>query len=456
MPTAADGVLHHEVQFGTVESGLARLHDEREPLLLGGLDDAGLGLLPVLVGTDVLGRVLGIAQGNLGRELVEVQGLEDIQDQVDDLLELLLDLVLAAEQVRIILGESADTRKSVQFTGLLVAIDGAELGIAQREFLVGVGAAAVDLAVVGAVHGLEHEFLAFLRGMDGLEGVLAVLGIVAGGHIEFLAADMRGDDLEIAVFGLLLPEEVLQGVAQGRALREPQGQARAHALGEGEEFHLLADLAVVALLGLFQHHQVLVQHGLLGEGDAVDAGELLAGFVAPPVGAGKGEDLHGLDDLGVTQMRAAAQVGELAVGIVSDGTVFQFGDEFLLVLVALLGEIGHGIGLGDLDAAEVLLLAGELQHLVLDGLEIGIREGTAVHVHVIVEAVLDGRSDTELHAGEKGFQGLGHQVGRGVPEHFLGFVILPFEQADFHVLRDGTHQVDGGSLGSLGLAGLFH
>ena len=156
--------------------------------------------------------------------------------------------------------ESADAGQAVQLTGLLVAVHGAELGIAQGQLLVGVRGAAVDLAVVGAVHRLEHELLAFLRGMDGLEGILAVLGVVAGGHIEFLAADVRGDDLQVAVFGLLLPEEVLQGVAERRALREPQRKARTHALGEGEELHLLADLAVVALLGLLQHHQVLVQH----------------------------------------------------------------------------------------------------------------------------------------------------------------------------------------------------
>ena len=456
LPAAADGVLHHEVQLRAVEGGFARLHDERQALLLRGLDDAGLGLLPVLVGTDVLGRVLGVAEGDLRGELVEVQGLEDVQDQVDDLLELLLDLVLAAEQVRIVLGESADAGQAVQLTGLLVAVHGAELGVAQGQVLVGVRGAAVDLAVVGAVHGLEHELLAFLRGMDGLEGILAVLGVVAGGHIEFLAADMRGDDLQIAVFGLLLPEEVLQGVAERRALREPQGQARAHALGEGEEFHLLADLAVVALLGLLEHHQVFVQHGLLGEGDAVDAGELLAGLVTAPVGAGEGEHLDGLDDLGVAQVRAAAQVRELAVGVVCDGTVFQLGNELLLVLVALFGEVGQGFGLGDVDAAEVLLLAGEFQHLVLDGLEVGVRQGAAVHVHVVVETVLDGGADAELDAREKGFEGLGHEVGGGVPEHFLGLVVIPFEQAELHVLVDGTEQVDGGSLGSLGLAGLLH
>ena len=155
-------------------------------------------------------------------------------------------------------------------------------------------------------------------------------------------------------------------------------------------------------------------------------------------------------------MRAAAQVRELAVGVVCDGTVFQLGDEFLLVLVALFREVGKGLGLGHIDAAEVLLLAGEFQHLVLDGLEVRVREGAAVHVHVIVETVLDGGADAELDAREQGLERFGHQVGGRVPEHFLGLVVFPFQQADLHVLVDGTEQVDGGSLGGLGLAGLLH
>ncbi len=167
---------------------------------------------------------------------------------------------------------------------------------------------------------------------------------------------------------------------------------------------------MVALLGFFQDLEVFVQEALLGEGDAVDAGELLTLLIASPVGAGEGQDLHGLDHVRVLQVRSAAEVGELAVGIVGDGTVFQFGNQFLLVLVSFFGEIFEGIGLGDLDAAEVLLLTGEFQHLVLDGFEIRVRKGAAAHVHVIVEAVFNGRADTELHPREQGLKGLCHQV----------------------------------------------
>ena len=143
----------------------------------------------------------------------------------------------------------------------------------------------------------------------------------------------------------------------------------------------------------------------------------------------------------------------MAVGIISDGAVFQFGNELLFVLVPFFGEIGQGIRLGYLYAAEIFLAAGQLQHLGFDGLEIGVRERTAVHIDIVVETILDGGADTELHPREQGLEGFGHEVGRAVPEHFLGFVIFPFEEADFAVFGDGTGDVDGGSTGSFGFIG---
>ena len=98
---------------------------------------------------------------------------------------------------------------------------------------------------------------------------------------------MRGNHLLIAVFLLNFAEELLQTVAQGGSLWKPQGQTGTHVLREREELHLLAELAVVALLGLLEENEIFVEHLLLGEGDAVDSDELVALLVAAPVRAGE-------------------------------------------------------------------------------------------------------------------------------------------------------------------------
>ena len=71
-----------------------------------------------------------------------------------------------------------------------------------------------------------------------------------------------GGYLHIAVTLVYLAPVVEQGVAQHHALGEEEGEAGA-LLHEGEQAELLAQLAVVALLGLLDAVDVLLKVGLL-------------------------------------------------------------------------------------------------------------------------------------------------------------------------------------------------
>ena len=245
----------------------------------------------------------------------------------------------------VILGETAHAGKAVELTALLVTVDRAELGKAYGQFLVGVRRGCVDFAVVRAVHRLQHIFLSLLGGLDGLEGILSVFCPVTGGDVELLASDVRSYHLHVVLLIEFGAQELLQLIAHHGAAGQPKGQTQTDAIAECEELHLLAEFAVIALLGLFQQHQVLVQHALLGEGDAVDTGELLAVLVSAPVGSGDGGELHCLDNVGVAEMRATAKIRECSVCIVGDGTVGKFADKLALVLVALRLEMFHGFRL---------------------------------------------------------------------------------------------------------------
>ena len=110
----------------------------------------------------------------------------------------------------------------------------------RTQILVRTRLAAVDLAVVGAVHGFEQVLLALEGGVYGLERILAVLGVVARGHVEVLVADVGRDDLLVAVILLYLAQEALQTVAQLGALGQPHGQTLTYALREHEKLQILA------------------------------------------------------------------------------------------------------------------------------------------------------------------------------------------------------------------------
>ena len=153
----------------------------------------------------------------------------------------------------------------MQLAALLVAIYGAKLSQPHGQVAIRARLASVDFAVVGAVHRLEHILLALIGGMYGLEGILAILCVVSAGDIELLVADMRSDNLLITKLTLNLLKECLEPQAEVSALRQPDRQTLAYPLAEHKEFHLLAYLAMVALLGFLEHHHVLVEHLLLGE-----------------------------------------------------------------------------------------------------------------------------------------------------------------------------------------------
>ena len=179
LPTASEGILHHEVEFGAVECGFTIFDVCGESLFFACLDDGLLCSFPVLFGADVLFAVHLVAEGNLSLIVLELQGLEDDEDDVHDAEEFLLHLIWAAEKVGIVLRKSAYTGQTVELTALFIAVDGSELCQTQGKVLVTAGFPCVDGAVVGAVHGLEEVLFALFWSGDGTEGVLSVLGVVS-------------------------------------------------------------------------------------------------------------------------------------------------------------------------------------------------------------------------------------------------------------------------------------
>ena len=298
--------------------------------------------------------------------------------------------------------------------------------------------------MVRAVHGFEEVFLALFGRGDGLEGVFAVFGIVAGGDVEVLRPDVWRDDLLVAEFLLDLLQELFEAQAQCGAFGKPHGEAFTHEVGEHEEFHFLTDLAVVAALGFLEQGEIFVQELLLGEGDAIDAGEHGAFLVAAPVGGADGHDFASLDGGRAQQVRSTAEVGEATLRVGGDVTVFEVGNEFVLVGLSAIAEEFECIRLGNGSALHSFFPLGDFDHFLFDLGEVFFADhDTLGGHHIIVESVFDGGTDTKLGAGPEFLNGFSHEVGRGVPEGVFAFGVLPFVEGDFGVFSDGSVQFNG-------------
>ncbi len=251
---------------------------------------------------------------------------------------------------------------------------------------------------------------------------LLVVGEVAAGPVEIELADVRREDLVVSLLPQFLADEVLELLADDRAVRGPEHEALADLFIDVEQAELLAEDPMVPLLRLFEQLQVLLQLLLVGEGDAVDAGQSIALLVAVPVARREVHDLERADPPGGRNVGASAEI--LPVGARGSGGVpGEFARAGLdrplrvveLVLRSFLAELVEARAGGHLVAGEGAILLHDPLHLRFDPLEVlaGDR-GPVGKRHVVVEALLDRRTVDQLDAREQVGDRLRHHVGGGM------------------------------------------
>ncbi len=141
-------------------------------------------------------------------------------------------------------------------------------------------------------------------------------------------------------------------------------------------------------------------------------------------------------------MRAAAEIDEFAggveghhrlVGLFLDQLAFE---ELLGILVEL-----QRFGLGKQLALVLQILSGELVHLLFDFLEVFRREGLLAQ-EFVEKAVIDRRTDAQLHIGVKLRHRGGQQVRRRMPEDVQRVGILLREDLQLHILFERPAQIE--------------
>ena len=161
---------------------------------------------------------------------------------------------------------------------------------------------------------------------------------------------------------------------------------------------------MIALAGLVEQALVLFEVGLLEERGAVDAAQHRPALVAAPVRAGDRGQLEGLDALRRRPVRAKAQVRKGAVPVERDGLDALIANEVLdqldLVGLILARKALERVARRHVGALELLVGGDMAGHRLLDLRQVVDRRAEVVgKLEVVVEAVLDGRSDRDLRAG---------------------------------------------------------
>jgi hypothetical protein len=288
------------------------------------------------------------------------------------------------------------------------------------------------------VHRAVHR-LHVVRAVVHLHRRVHAVGVpleVPGGLEELRVGQVRRVHELVAAVLVTRAAVVLHQLADDGALRVPHGEPAAQLAREAQQVEFVREFAVVALERLLELVEVIGERLLRLPRRAVDALQHRALLVAAPVGARHPLQLEEAELARRGHVRADAHVHErLRVAVGADDAalahlcgVLAVGFRGLdalddLDLVRLVGEELLRLRHRHLRTNERLVRLHDRTHLGLDAGEVVVAErGATGQFEVVVEAVLDGRADRELGAGEQPGDGLGHHVRRGVSEHVASLV----------------------------------
>ena len=114
-------------------------------------------------------------------------------------------------------------------------------------------------------------------------------------------------------------------------------------------------------------------------------------------------------------MGPGAQVGEIALPVEGDDRVLrQVADQLHLVGLVLLLHKGQRVRPGQLEALQLQFFLADLAHFSLQLLQLGLGKGFG-GIKIVVETIVDGRADGQLHIRVQALHGLGQNVRAGVP-----------------------------------------
>ena len=207
----------------------------------------------------------------------------------------------------------------------------------------------------------------------------------------------------------------------------PEHQAGAGFILDREQIQVFADAAMIPAQGLFLAAFVLGQLFRGFPSRAVDPLQLGFGFITTPVGPRHALQLKslGVELAGVLHVGAGAEVPPvLSKGVKGDRFLEAFQDLQLVGLVLGL-DLGFRLSARHLDTLERDLLIDDLDHPLLDRLEIGFGEGVGV-VEVVVEAGFSPGADGDAGFGEELLHRHGHHMAHRVADSeqlraFAGF-----------------------------------
>ena len=231
-------------------------------------------------------------------------------------------------------------------------------------------------------------------------------------------------DLLVASLFVLGSPEGFQLIADDHALRQEERETRT-LLGQHEQIHFLADLAVISLFCFLQFCNVVIQFLLAWERCRIDSLQHLSVRIPSPVSACHAHQLACLDLSGRFHVRTRAKIRKVTLRVHGDDRIFGqvLNQLHLVVLVSFLEEFERFLS-GNLASDQRQILLYDFLHFLLDLQEILLCE-FVLGFQVIVESVIDRRTDRKFRVRPQVLDRLRHDMGCGMSVGMSDLFIFP-------------------------------
>lgn len=439
LPRSVEAVQHSDINLGAVEGTITRVELPRDTTILvrgsklvKSLLKTRLGAVPCLD----LTKELFWASRKLELEC-EAEDTVELAHEVEEIGNFLLDLVLATEDVGIILLESSYSGETAERTAGFVTVEDTEIGKAEGKFLVTALSVTEHHGVGRAVHGLETELLlVHVKKEHVLLVMRQVARLLPKRHVKHIGSH----DLVVATGPVLLLDVIHNRIVDAHTVGQPHGRT-GRALLKIEQLLLLANQAVVALSGLLQKLLMGSHLLLVGKRYTVDS---LKGVVVRITEEVRRRVLHdgkSLDSASVGDVGASAQIDQGAVPVNCGlGAILNLVlDDVLLVLV--VGKHLEQVLLAHLESLERLLLLDHLADNVLKWRPVcGLNSGTIWQSHFVVETIVHWGTNAQ-RATEPPLAGLAKNMCAGMPEDKLALVVVEVQKLKLAALLKGTLEI---------------
>jgi len=355
---SAKRIIDLDVDLGAVERAITVVVSPGLAEAVKSVFEGTLSHVPLFLGAEFV-----IGSGRKLELVGEAEDTVDMLEEVQTVLDLGSDLLRSAENMSIILLESANANQTTKSARDLITVKDTEISVAEGKITVAVDAVLEHDAMSGAVHRLEALRIAGFAIEQ--EHVILVVLIMTASFPKLQVVNVGRDDLREAANAVLFPDHVHKLVVNHGALRVEESTARGR-IEVVEEVLLTTNDTMIALLGLLTEVDVLLELLLSRERDSVDALQTVVCGLSEPVRCRVTHDLETLDELGGGDMGACAQIDQVTALV----------DRDTLAILDLAGDSRNleGVGLkhrqglffGKYETRELLVIAADFLRHFLD------------------------------------------------------------------------------------------